>query len=168
MAMGSNENSFLEELMQVSSSDAGVLSQLVGEAVDPTVATPAQESVVPPSVANDSSPPPTPAGEASGTDVVVEPSAIQSAGEPEFPDGVDPAFLAALPEDLRREVIEDQRRRQSLQLSQARAAAAATGQVPAAVDAAEPVLEVAPEFLAALPPEIQEEVRYADVHEVDM
>lgn len=86
---------------------------------------------------------------------VAESSGIESA-EAEFPDGVDPAFLAALPEDLRREVIEDQRRRQSLQQSQARAAAAAAQ--PAPPDVAAPVLEVAPEFLAALPPEIQEEV----------
>lgn len=33
----------------------------------------------------------------------------------EIPDGVDPAFLAALPEDMRAEVIRDHRRQQRAQ-----------------------------------------------------
>ena len=32
----------------------------------------------------------------------------------ELPEGVDPSFLAALPEDMRMEVIEEQRRLQRL------------------------------------------------------
>ncbi|KAK6014230.1 HECT-domain protein [Ostertagia ostertagi] len=79
----------------------------------------------------------------------------------EIPDGVDPAFLAALPEDMRAEVIRDHRRQQRAQ----RAA-----QVPATVPPqgegagegasnAVPVVEpLDQEFLAALPPELQEEI----------
>ncbi|VDO32194.1 unnamed protein product [Haemonchus placei] len=82
-------------------------------------------------------------------------------GDIEIPDGVDPAFLAALPEDMRAEVIRDHRRQQRAQ----RAA-----QVPATVPqqgdgSGEGASNVVPivepldqEFLAALPPELQEEI----------
>ncbi|KAK6057582.1 sodium pump decarboxylase, gamma subunit [Cooperia oncophora] len=82
-------------------------------------------------------------------------------GDIEIPDGVDPAFLAALPEDMRAEVIRDHRRQQRAQ----RAA-----QVPATVppqgesggegaSSVVPVVEpLDQEFLAALPPELQEEI----------
>jgi len=70
-------------------------------------------------------------------------------GDIEIPEGVDPSFLAALPEDMRQEVIEEQRR-----LLRARAAPPAP---PAQQDQGS-VAEVNPEFLAALPPNIQEEV----------
>lgn len=82
-------------------------------------------------------------------------------GDIEIPDGVDPAFLAALPEDMRAEVIRDHRRQQRAQ----RAA-----QVPVTVPAqgesggeagsrAAPVVEpIDQDFLAALPPELQEEI----------
>lgn len=85
----------------------------------------------------------------------------------EIPDGVDPAFLAALPEDIRAEVIRDHIRQQRVQRATQRPApqaeAAAAGEAPAAAEgtanpeaAAPPELDQ--EFLAALPPELQEEV----------
>lgn len=73
-----------------------------------------------------------------------------------LPEGVDPSFLAALPEDIRREVLQNQ-----LGIRPPIRPPAATS-LPAS---AAPVLggpgvtEVSPEFLAALPPAIQEEVR---------
>uniref|UniRef100_A0A8C8D2U8 HECT-type E3 ubiquitin transferase n=1 Tax=Oncorhynchus tshawytscha TaxID=74940 RepID=A0A8C8D2U8_ONCTS len=72
-----------------------------------------------------------------------------------LPEGVDPSFLAALPEDIRREVLQNQ-----LGIRPpARPPVSST--LPSATT---PVLggpgvtEVSPEFLAALPPAIQEEV----------
>ncbi|KIH57738.1 sodium pump decarboxylase, gamma subunit [Ancylostoma duodenale] len=80
-------------------------------------------------------------------------------GDIEIPDGVDPAFLAALPEDMRAEVIRDHRRQQRAQR------AAQPPSVPQqegngeggsnAVPAVEPIDQ---DFLAALPPELQEEI----------
>ncbi|XP_046484252.1 E3 ubiquitin-protein ligase HUWE1 isoform X1 [Neodiprion pinetum] len=68
--------------------------------------------------------------------------------EQQLPDGVDPSFLAALPEDMREEVIAEQLRLQRIrQRAQATVVEEPTGPV-----------EVNPEFLAALPPAIQEEV----------
>jgi len=72
-------------------------------------------------------------------------------GDLDIPEGVDPSFLAALPEDMRAEVIEEQRR-----LVRARQQPAQPAQVPGA--GAGGMQEVNPEFLAALPPNIQEEV----------
>ncbi|KAL2104073.1 hypothetical protein ACEWY4_000941 [Coilia grayii] len=72
-----------------------------------------------------------------------------------LPEGVDPSFLAALPEDIRREVLQNQ-------LGIRPPSRSTTSALPSA---ATPVLgggagitEVSPEFLAALPPAIQEEV----------
>ncbi|KAL7301215.1 hypothetical protein TKK_0006181 [Trichogramma kaykai] len=63
-------------------------------------------------------------------------------------DGVDPSFLAALPEEMRDEVIAEHLRLQRIrQRAQATVVEESTGPV-----------EVNPEFLAALPPSIQEEV----------
>lgn len=86
-------------------------------------------------------------------------------GDIEIPDGVDPSFLAALPDEMRSEVIAEQLRLQrarqrppetsgtpSSSTTTTAAAAAATATTAAAVG------EVNPEFLAALPPAIQEEV----------
>ncbi|KAG9335166.1 hypothetical protein JZ751_005639 [Albula glossodonta] len=74
-----------------------------------------------------------------------------------LPEGVDPSFLAALPEDIRREVLQNQlgirppsRPPAAPTLSPSAAPVLGTG--PG-------VTEVSPEFLAALPPAIQEEVR---------
>ena len=63
----------------------------------------------------------------------------------DLPEGVDPSFLAALPEDMRQEVIDEQRRLQTIRQRAAQNTEAG-------------VSEVNPEFLAALPPNIQEEV----------
>ena len=82
----------------------------------------------------------------SGTSTEPEYSAIL--GDIEIPEGVDPSFLATLPEYMRQEVIEEQRK-----LTLARHQLPAK---PAAAAGAEQ--EVNPEFLAALPPNIKEEV----------
>ena len=65
-------------------------------------------------------------------------------------DGVDPSFLAALPDSIRQEVIADQLRLYQIQQQAQRQQeqAEALG-----------VPEVSSEFLAALPAHIQEEVR---------
>ncbi|KAL6427463.1 hypothetical protein ACFW04_008764 [Cataglyphis niger] len=68
--------------------------------------------------------------------------------EQQLPDGVDPSFLAALPEDMRDEVIAEQLR---LQRMRQRAQTSVVEELSGPV-------EVNPEFLAALPPAIQEEV----------
>lgn len=70
-------------------------------------------------------------------------------GDIEIPEGVDPSFLAALPEDMRQEVIAEQLR---LQRVRQRATENTRENNSASVS------EVNPEFLAALPPNIQEEV----------
>ncbi|KAH6922925.1 hypothetical protein HPB50_020264 [Hyalomma asiaticum] len=74
----------------------------------------------------------------------------------EIPEGVDPSFLAALPENIRQEVIAEQLRLQRLrthaQQQQQQQAAASSA------DGTATFTEVNPEFLAALPPSIQEEV----------
>ncbi|XP_076681578.1 HECT, UBA and WWE domain containing E3 ubiquitin protein ligase 1 isoform X3 [Andrena cerasifolii] len=72
----------------------------------------------------------------------------QQSQEQQLPDGVDPSFLAALPEDMRDEVIAEQLRLQRIRI---RAQAAVIEELAGPV-------EVNPEFLAALPPSIQEEV----------
>ena len=83
-----------------------------------------------------------PSGTSSGPDY----STILGMDVTELPEGVDPSFLAALPEDMRQEVIDEQRRLQSI-----RQRAAAQNVEPG-------VSEVDPQFLAALPTNIQEEV----------
>ncbi|KAM5145307.1 E3 ubiquitin-protein ligase HUWE1 isoform 14-T14 [Mantella aurantiaca] len=71
-----------------------------------------------------------------------------------LPEGVDPSFLAALPEDIRREVLQNQ-----LGIRPpARAPPSAVPVIPPPVVGSAGVTEVSPEFLAALPPAIQEEV----------
>ena len=99
----------------------------------------------------------------------------------EIPEGVDPSFLAALPEHIRQEVILEQlrlqriRRRAQEQSSTAlpqcgssggeaaAATAAAAGETSSTSGEANTVqtMEVNPEFLAALPLAIQEEVSFA-------
>ena len=83
-------------------------------------------------------------------------------GDLDIPEGVDPSFLAALPEDMRAEVIEEQRRLVRARQAPAPPPAAPTGQVEASPATKCYLLfqvqEVNPEFLAALPPNIQEEV----------
>ena len=77
-----------------------------------------------------------------------EEQAQQPSAQDLIPDGVDPSFLAALPEEMRDEVIAEQMRLQRLRQR---------SQIPVAEEVTGPV-EVNPEFLAALPPAIQEEV----------
>lgn len=70
-----------------------------------------------------------------------------------LPEGVDPSFLAALPDDIRREVLQNQ-----LGIRPpTRSTPSANSSAPAVVGNPG-VTEVSPEFLAALPPAIQEEV----------
>lgn len=70
----------------------------------------------------------------------------------EVPEGVDPSFLEALPEDVRREVITEQRR--LMRLQQRTQQTTSTAEASTAGGSS----EVSPEFLAALPPALQEEV----------
>lgn len=76
----------------------------------------------------------------------------------EIPEGVDPAFLAALPEDIRTEVIRDHMRQQrSQRLIQTSANLEAAGQANGE-DGAPVVEPLDQEFLNALPPDLQEEI----------
>ncbi|VDP20484.1 unnamed protein product, partial [Onchocerca flexuosa] len=79
-------------------------------------------------------------------------------GDIEIPEGVDPAFLAALPEDIRTEVIRDHMRQQrSQRLIQTSANLEAAGQANGE-DGAPVVEPLDQEFLNALPPDLQEEI----------
>ncbi|XP_041336621.1 E3 ubiquitin-protein ligase HUWE1-like [Pyrgilauda ruficollis] len=82
----------------------------------------------------------------------VSPTCPQHVTGISLPEGVDPSFLAALPDDIRREVLQNQ-------LGIRPPARAPPTASPAPPVVANPGLtEVSPEFLAALPPAIQEEV----------
>ncbi|XP_046895555.1 E3 ubiquitin-protein ligase HUWE1 isoform X4 [Hypomesus transpacificus] len=73
-----------------------------------------------------------------------------------LPEGVDPSFLAALPEDIRREVLQNQL---GIRPPSRPPATSTLPSTTAPVLGGGPgVTEVSPEFLAALPPAIQEEV----------
>lgn len=76
---------------------------------------------------------------------------FENISDPSMPDGVDPSFLAALPDNIRQEVIAEQLRLQRIQQS-------AREQAQSAHSSG--TMEVNPEFLAALPPNIQEEVSF--------
>ena len=80
---------------------------------------------------------------AGGTEA--SPSAAQAANP-----SIDPAFLEALPEELREEVLAQGTNRQTERRP--------AGGVPDLVTAQESALDLDPEFLAALPPDIQSEV----------
>ena len=82
-------------------------------------------------------------------------------GDTEVPEGVDPSFLAALPESIRQEVIAEQLRLQRLNQQRASANSGPSSSSlnqPQAGSSTSTFNEVNPEFLAALPPNIQEEV----------
>lgn len=87
-----------------------------------------------------------------------------SYSDSDIPEGVDPSFLAALPEHIRQEVIAEQRRLQrqrNPQLVSSGPGPSSSSSSSAAVATAAADLansEISPEFLAALPPAIQEEV----------
>ncbi|XP_071332260.1 E3 ubiquitin-protein ligase HUWE1 isoform X11 [Trachinotus anak] len=72
-----------------------------------------------------------------------------------LPEGVDPSFLAALPEDIRREVLQNQL---GIRPPSRPPAATTLPSSTPPVLGGPGVTEVSPEFLAALPPAIQEEV----------
>ena len=69
----------------------------------------------------------------------------------QIPEGVDPSFLEALPEAIRREVIAEQ-------LALRRTPAPSSGPSTSSGGENSGTLNVSPEFLAALPPEVQDEV----------
>ena len=69
----------------------------------------------------------------------------------EIPEGVDPSFLAALPDNIRQEVIAEQLRLQRLRQRSLNVSSDNTNDGSS-------FTEVNPEFLAALPVNIQEEV----------
>ncbi|EYC43749.1 hypothetical protein Y032_0481g2245 [Ancylostoma ceylanicum] len=80
-------------------------------------------------------------------------------GDIEIPDGVDPAFLAALPEDMRAEVIRDHRRQQRAQrAAQPPSVPQQDGNGEGGANAVPAVEPIDQDFLAALPPELQEEI----------
>lgn len=70
-------------------------------------------------------------------------------GDLEVPEGVDPSFLAALPSEMREEVIQEHLRMQRIRQR---------AQQNAIQIAHDSLVEVNPEFLAALPLNIQSEV----------
>ncbi|PWA30953.1 hypothetical protein CCH79_00010758, partial [Gambusia affinis] len=72
-----------------------------------------------------------------------------------LPEGVDPSFLAALPEDIRREVLQNQL---GIRPPSRPPVATTLPSSNTPVLGGPGVTEVSPEFLAALPPAIQEEV----------
>ncbi len=107
----------------------------------------------------------------------------------ELPSGIDPSFLSAFPDNLRREVVLEQLRIQGIDIRNRQPAvvpAAAeqpvvpeevlstsvasavipptvtTGALlPAGATPTATSIQINPEFLAALPPQIQEEVTFA-------
>lgn len=85
-------------------------------------------------------------------------------GDIQIPEGIDPSYLAALPQDIRQEVIAEQLRIQRLSQQQQTAPATtqqdgvvASGASGASTSGAASN-EISPEFLAALPPDIRQEV----------
>lgn len=80
--------------------------------------------------------------------------------EGEIPEGVDPSFLAALPEDIRQEVLAEQWRLRRMERANTRQPGQASNQPTeqASTSSGATFPEVNPEFLAALPAEVQEEV----------
>ncbi|XP_053950966.1 E3 ubiquitin-protein ligase HUWE1 [Anastrepha ludens] len=88
------------------------------------------------------------------TSSIAPPSAMNAEvraalGDLQVPEGVDPSFLAALPAEMREEVINEHLRMQRIRQR---------AQQNAIQVAHDSLIEVNPEFLAALPPNIQTEV----------
>lgn len=89
---------------------------------------------------------------ASGTTATItdmSPEVRAALGDLEVPEGVDPSFLAALPSEMREEVIQEHLRMQRIRQR---------AQQNAIQIAHDSLVEVNPEFLAALPLNIQSEV----------
>lgn len=91
-----------------------------------------------------------PASDADQPGTSGEASALTIDGIP-IPDGVDPSFLEALPEAIRREVLAEHLGLHQPPPSQRNTA---SNENEGSAD-----MNVSPEFLAALPPDVQEEVR---------
>ncbi|XP_063952392.1 E3 ubiquitin-protein ligase HUWE1-like isoform X2 [Lytechinus pictus] len=82
-------------------------------------------------------------------------SSVNAAGVG-LPEGVDPSFLAALPENIRQEVLQEHLGIRNTPHQTASQPAPAPPSAPG--EPASSLSQVNPEFLAALPPHIQEEV----------
>lgn len=81
--------------------------------------------------------------------------------ETDIPEGVDPSFLAALPEDIRQEVLAEQWRLRRMERASSNRQTGQATNPPAeqaSTSSGTTFPEVNPEFLAALPAEVQEEV----------
>ena len=81
--------------------------------------------------------------------------AVASSSSSDLPDGIDPTFLAALPDSIRQEVLAQYEREQQRNSRRGNTG----GATPGAVGTTGSVQSINPEVLAALPPDIQEEVR---------
>lgn len=86
---------------------------------------------------------------AASTIADMSPEVRAALGDLEVPEGVDPSFLAALPSEMREEVIQEHLRMQRIRQR---------AQQNAIQIAHDSLVEVNPEFLAALPLNIQSEV----------
>uniref|UniRef100_A0A5S6QY85 HECT-type E3 ubiquitin transferase n=1 Tax=Trichuris muris TaxID=70415 RepID=A0A5S6QY85_TRIMR len=103
-------------------------------------------------------PPPLPPLNPTGLNRVTDPRLRAILGDVELPEGIDPNFLAELPENIREEVISDQlqllrAQQQSRQAVQRREGTAENSAGENALDS-----DISYEFLVALPPELQDEV----------
>lgn len=88
---------------------------------------------------------------AGGSPVVEMDSATRAIlGDLQVPEGIDPSFLAALPQEMRDEVIQEHTRQQRIRQR--------VQQATASHEANQEIINVNPEVLAALPLNIQEEV----------
>ena len=85
-------------------------------------------------------------------------SQTRAAGEGGFPEEIDPTFLAALPDVIRQEVVA-QFEREQRQRQQQRQQQEPSQQDPSQQQQQQQLANVSPDFLAALPLDIQEEVR---------
>lgn len=86
-----------------------------------------------------------------------------SSSSSDLPDGIDPTFLAALPDSIRQEVLAQYEREQQRNSRRGNTGGGAT---PGVLGTTGSVQSINPEVLAALPPDIQEEVR--DLHVVSL
>ncbi|KAG8260860.1 E3 ubiquitin-protein ligase huwe1, variant 2 [Homalodisca vitripennis] len=99
-------------------------------------------------------PMPLPMEPSTGANPVLSIASQSSFLSEEIPEGVDPSFLAALPEDMRAEVLSEHLRLQRLQ-NRVQQNTEESSQFPQGTSSG---MEVNADFLAALPPAIQEEV----------
>ena len=104
-----------------------------GTAEVPTEASASSESSAPVGTGapgdNIAAPPPPAPEAAASSGPSRQPDFSAILGDLDIPEGVDPSFLAALPEDMRAEVIEEQRRLVRARQAPAPPPAAPTGQV---------------------------------------